>query len=299
LDTPNFGQALLGEANLLNQSVVHRSDVLGDRIPNERYEGLPGSTLVETRVGGVVRGAIVELRRCRHSYDVTNAFRIVLRWFCILSVSFTVAFILLQVVRRSDWFKERLYRDLVSGDENTRLRAASVLASVGGEPQLLRALKSADERISEMARRGLDHLWFHAAGKTAYGMMETAYALAEDKKYAESLEVLDRLLARYPNYAEALNRRAAAAWQLGEYEKSRLDCERALAINPNHYGAWQGLGIAQLQTGDVAGACRSLRTALRISPNDRVARRCLKKVEDLMRALPGNHRAPEREADAA
>jgi cytochrome c-type biogenesis protein CcmH/NrfG len=71
-----------------------------------------------------------------------------------------------------------------------------------------------------------------------------------------------------------------------------------LTINPNHYGAWQGLGIAQLQTGDLAAASQSLRMALRISPNDRVAQRCLKKVEELMRILPG-HLVPPREADAA
>jgi len=213
-------------------------------------------------------------------------------------VSFAAAYALLHLVRHSQWFKERLYHELVSGNEQTRLRAASILASVGGEDQLLRGLQSTDEQVSEMARRGLDHLWFHAAGNHAYQMMESAYALAEEKKFAESIAVLDNILARYPEYVEALNRRAAACWQLGDYEKSREDCERALSINPNHYGAWQGLGVAQLQTGDLAGASRSLRTALRISPNDRVAQRCLKKVEDLMRALPG-HAAPQREADAA
>jgi tetratricopeptide (TPR) repeat protein len=229
---------------------------------------------------------------------VIKALRTGCRWLCIISVSFAVAFGLLHLGRHTDWFKEKVYRQLISGDESSRLQAASVLAMVGAEAQLLRGLKSTDEKVSEMARRGLDHLWFHAAGKSAYQMLESAYALSEDKKFAESVEVLDRILVRYPDYAEALNRRAAASWQLGNYEKSRQDCERALAINPNHYGAWQGLGIAQLQTGDVAGACQSLRMALRISPNDRVARRCLKKVEELMRVLPG-HIIPRREADSA
>jgi tetratricopeptide (TPR) repeat protein len=201
------------------------------------------------------------------------------------------------MVRRTDWFKEKVYQQLVSGDENRRLQAASILAMVGGEEQLLRGLKSTNEGVSDVSRRGLDHLWFHAAGDTAYQMLESAYALSEEKKFTESVEVLDRLLLRFPRYAEALNRRAAALWQLGDYERSREDCERALTVNPNHYGAWEGLGIAQLQTGDLAGASQSLRMALRISPNDRVARRCLKKVEDLMRMLPG-HVVPPREADS-
>ena len=84
-------------------------------------------------------------------------------------------------------------------------------------------------------------------------------------------------------------------WQLGEYEKSRRDCERALSLNPNHYGAWQGLGVSQLQLGELTEACRSLETALRIAPNDRVTKRCLRRIEELMR---GTERTDmRREAD--
>jgi tetratricopeptide (TPR) repeat protein len=133
----------------------------------------------------------------------------------------------------------------------------------------------------------LDHLWFNAEGRTALRQMEEAYAMAEEKKFAESIVVLDRLLERYPNYVEALNRRAAAFWQVGEYERSRRDCERALALNPNHYGAWQGLGVSQLQLGDFREARRCLRTALQIAPNDKVAQRCLQKLEDFLRISPG------------
>ena len=243
-------------------------------------------------------GAIVERAGSGDSGFVINSLRMVLRWVCIVSVSFAVAFVLLHMARRTEWFREKVYRELISADAKQRLQAASILSMVGGEEQLLRALKSPDEGVSETARRGLDHLWFHAAGDTAYRMLESAYALSEEQKFAESVEVLDRILERFPRYAEALNRRAAACWQLGQYQKSRDDCERALAINPNHYGAWQGLGIAQLQSGDLPAACQSLRMALRISPNDRVARRCLKKVEDLMRLVPG-HLVPRREADSA
>lgn len=239
---------------------------------------------------------MVRCRGCRDGDVVTNVLRIGLRWVYILTVALSAAYVLSHGARRTEWFKDRMYQQLLTGDEDQRLRAVSVLADVGAESHLLRGLRSEDEGVSEMARRGLDHLWFHAAGRDAYERMETAYSLAEDRKYAESMKVLDQLLSRYPDYVEALNRRAAAAWQLGDYEKSRQDCERALKLNPNHYGAWQGLGVAQLQIGDLAAASRSLRTALRISPNDKVAQRCLKKVEDLMRKMPGQS-APPREAD--
>ena len=225
-----------------------------------------------------------------------NAIRMLLRVTCVLTTAFALAYALSHVARRTEWFKARLYQQLLTGNEGERLQAVSILADVGGEAQLLQGLKSSDEKVSEMARRGLDHLWFNAAGRTALALMEKAYALAEEKKFAESIEVLDELLARHPNYAEALNRRAAALWQVGEYERSRRDCERAVAINPNHYGAWQGLGVSQLQLGEFAEARRSLRTALQIAPNDRVTQRCLKKINDFLRVLPGEP-APPREAE--
>jgi len=233
---------------------------------------------------------------------VTGIIRRLLRLVFILTTAFGLAFLLSHFARRTDWFKDRLYHQLLTGNEDERLRAVSVLADVGAEAQLLQGLKVRDEEISEMARRGLDHLWFSAAGRGAYALMESAYALAEEQQFTESIVLLDRLLAQYPNYAEGLNRRAAAFWQLGEYEKSRRDCERALVLNPNHYGAWQGLGVSQLQLGDYSGAWQSLQNALAISPNDKVAQRCLKKLEELLRGQPSqpgqpNQPASPREAD--
>ena len=132
----------------------------------------------------------------------------------------------------------------------------------------------------------LEHLWLHAAGHEAYSMMESACQAAEKKEFKEALGILDRLTAKYPKYTEAWNRRAALHWQMGQYHKSMMDCERALSLNPNHYGAWQGLGVCHLQLGDVAEACRSLRAALKIAPHDDATRQSLKKCEDLLRTYP-------------
>jgi tetratricopeptide (TPR) repeat protein len=210
----------------------------------------------------------------------------------VLLVAFCIAWVLFQGAQRTSWFKERLYRELLAGDESQKLRAVTLLADVGAEKQLLRALTAEDERVFEMARRGLDHLWFNSAGKAAFGLMEKAYHLAEEQRYSEAVAVLDTIVKRYPKYAEAWNRRAAALWQLGDYKASLNDCQRTLILNPNHYGAWQGLGVCQLQMGELDEACRSLRMALRIAPQDKVARRCLQKCEELMRRVPGQLAIP-------
>ena len=221
---------------------------------------------------------------------------LVIRWTCIFALAFTTAFLVMHFGRRTPWYKEHLYTLLVTGDASQRLRAASGLAQVEGQEQLLRALKVDDPGVHEMARRALEHLWFSSAGQEAYDRMEVAYAAAEIADDDESLKILNVLTAKFPGYAEAWNRRAAVLWQKGEYQRSLKDCERALAINPNHYGALQGIGICQIQLGEVAEACRSLRAALKIAPHDDATRRSLQKCEELLRSYPAISK-PSRPSD--
>jgi tetratricopeptide (TPR) repeat protein len=117
-------------------------------------------------------------------------------------------------------------------------------------------------------------------------MLEQAHNAMEKKEFQRALAILDRLIERYPTFAEAWNRRGAVYWELGNYQQSADDSERALALNPNHYGAMQGIGICRLQMGDVAAACRYLRAALKVLPHDAATRESLHKCEELLRVFP-------------
>jgi len=224
---------------------------------------------------------------------VKKAVLLSIRSMFILALALSAGFLVAHFGQRTPWFKQHLYRQLVAGDAEKKLQAASLLAEVGGERQLLKALQSESEEISTTARRALEHSWFSAAGNHAYTLMESAYKAADERRYEEALKQLDGIIAQYPDFAEALNRRASVLWQLGEFKKSLADCERAVALNPNHFGAWQGLGVCHLQLGDFAAACRSLRTALKIDPHDVTARRCLQRCEDLLRVSPSGRRATQ------
>jgi tetratricopeptide (TPR) repeat protein len=206
------------------------------------------------------------------------------RWVAILVVSFVTAFGLMHFGRRTAAFKDHLYHQILTGDENQKLHAASVLAEVGGESQLLLALRQEEAEINTMARRGLEHLWFYESGQEAYQMMRAACEAEEAEDHQKALRTLDRLTRKYPRYAEGWNRRAAVFWKLGEFEKSRRDCARALKLNPNHYGAWQGLGVCELELGHLNEACQALQSALRITPHDEATLRSLKQCEKLLRS---------------
>jgi len=218
--------------------------------------------------------------------NVKKLFLVLDRALYVLVVSFCAAYLLLHLVERTSWFRNHLYHVLVQGGPAEQLRAATTLARVGAEEQLLRALKSANDSTHETARRALDHLWFNAAGSDAYELLDSAYQATEKQQLSEALVLLDRVILKYPQYAEAWNRRASVYWQLGRYEESLADCGRVLKLNPNHYGAWQGLGVCQLKLGEVAEACRALRAALAISPYDHATRQSLEKCEELLRLYP-------------
>ena len=203
--------------------------------------------------------------------------------------SFVAAFVLVYAAvwfgQYTDWNKERLYRKLLSGKHEEKISAAFDLAWLGGQDQLLRALKSPSESVRAIAVDSLWSLWFHAAGREAFRLAQSADRAMQQRRFSEALAILRRTIVEYPRFAEGWNRRAILFWQMGKYQESIADCQRVVALNPNHFGAWQGMGLCQLQLGDVDAACRSLRAALKISPHDRRLRETLRRCEELLRQL--------------
>ena len=227
---------------------------------------------------------------------VKNVLKYLARWLYILAVTFSIGFLAIHFGRRTPWYKDHLYQQLLSGDADTRLTAATKLALVGAEKQLLQGLKEESPDVHAVAQRGLEHLWFSAAGVKVYRMMDEACQASDREDFKGAMRVLDEVTSKYPKFAEGWNRRGAVLWQMGQFQKSIADCRRALSLNPNHYGALQGLGICHLQLGDVEEACRSLRLALSIAPHDESTRRSLLKCEAFLRKHPPNRRGG-RESD--
>jgi tetratricopeptide (TPR) repeat protein len=213
-------------------------------------------------------------------------FTLLLRWLCVGVVTAFCVYGGMEILHRTPWYRQRTLQKLYSGDPQAQLRAATILAHFKCQKELLLALRSDVDSARELGRRALEHIWFHEAGKDAYRLLQQANDAMEKKEHQRALAILDRMIDRYPTYAEAWNRRGSLYWELGDYEKSLADSERALALNPNHYGAMQGIGVCRLQLGDVAEACRYLRAALKILPYDDATRRSLGRCEELLRIFP-------------
>lgn len=209
-----------------------------------------------------------------------------LRWSYLALVISCAVYLTMEWISRTNWYKDRMYHQLLSGTPKQQLRAATTLARLDAQAQLLEGLKAERPAVRELARRALEHIWFNAAGDEAYELIETAYRASEKEDYTAALTILNSLIAKFPKFAEGWNRRASVYWHMGQYEKSIADSEHTLGLNPNHYGAWQGIGVCRLQLGDVAEACRCLRAALKIIPYDEKTRDSLERCEELLRLFP-------------
>ncbi len=202
--------------------------------------------------------------------------------------AFLVVYYSVLLVQHSHWNKERLYRRLMTGDREGQLRAVADLVYVNGQAQLVRALKSRSPVVRQIAANSLLNLWSLEAGGKAHRLLDKANQSIERGDHAEALLTLNELIEQYPKFAEGWNRRATLYWNLHQYQEAIADCQKVIALNPDHFGAWQGMGICQVHLGDLAGACDSLRTALKISPHDRSLQQFLDHCEELLhKVAPG------------
>lgn len=81
-----------------------------------------------------------------------------------------------------------------------------------------------------------------------------------------TLELLNALVADYPDYAEGWNQRATLYYVIGDFEASIADCAKVLELEPRHYGALAGRAMMYLQQEKRSLALRDIRAALEIHP---------------------------------
>lgn len=131
---------------------------------------------------------------------------------------------------------------------------------------LLEDLKNPDENIRKWATTELWRIWFHQKGKYGIELIERSQIMFEVGETTQAEELLTQLIREHPDFAEAWNRRAVLYYMLGEYKKSRDDCEQAIKLNPIHFGALHGLGLCHAALGNYRAAIQSFRKALEIQP---------------------------------
>lgn len=126
--------------------------------------------------------------------------------------------------------------------------------------------------------------WARSGSDTVDLLMSRAQEALKAGETALSIEILDRLIAIEPDWAEGWNQRANAFFVLQDPIRSLLDIGETLKREPRHFGALGGLGIILRQQGNDKFALQAYRRALTLYPQmDGVK----EQVESLSRDIDG------------
>src|SRR6185436_14429127 len=85
--------------------------------------------------------------------------------------------------------------------------------------------RASDEQAAKATEEKIWELWSRSDSPTAEVLLGQAVVAMNAVENAASLEILDRIIAAYPSYAEAWNKRATLQFMLGNYDASLRDID--------------------------------------------------------------------------
>ncbi|MBM6594928.1 tetratricopeptide repeat protein [Microvirga pudoricolor] len=129
-----------------------------------------------------------------------------------------------------------------------------------------RLAKAEDENEAKGIGALIERRWERSGSDTADLLMRRANEAAGKKDYPLAVELLDRVIALQPNWAEAWSQRATVLYQLDDPVAAMVDLHRVLQLEPREYNAWAGLGHIFMASDDKARALEAYRRALKLNP---------------------------------
>ncbi len=127
--------------------------------------------------------------------------------------------------------------------------------------------KASDEQAAKAVEEKIWELWSRFDSPTAEVLLGQAVVAMGAAENAASLEILDRIVAAFPTYAEAWNKRATLHFALGNYDASLKDIDKVLDLEPRHFGALAGRGMIYQRQENWTAALNAYREALSMNPS--------------------------------
>ncbi len=121
--------------------------------------------------------------------------------------------------------------------------------------------------------------WLRNASPTAELMLTQANKALQDGAFETSEVMLNKVIGTYPDYVEALNRRAMLYFNLERYEEALDDLDMVLDIEPRHFAALAGRGMILHTQGKLSEATAVLKQALEIYPEMHSVKETLKRMQ--------------------
>lgn len=143
----------------------------------------------------------------------------------------------------------------------------------------------------------------HAASKRAEvpfredsGLISAEYYLSTGK-YSQALSVLEGVINRHPQCADAFTYRGFAYHKLGDVRRAKENYEKAIQINPTHLGANRYLAATYLEAGDLRRAYEQMQV-IRMTCGAQACQELDELEADINAYRNGQRPEPEAEAPA-
>jgi len=160
---------------------------------------------------------------------------------------------------------------LAQGRADNTVPTQKLTAQETREVALDRLFASLHQASGEQAAKAVEQkiweLWSRFDSPTAEVLLGQAVVAMGASENTASLEILDRIVASYPTYAEAWNKRATLHFALGNYEASLRDIDKVLDLEPRHFGALAGRGMIYQTQENWTAALNAYREALSMNPS--------------------------------
>jgi tetratricopeptide (TPR) repeat protein len=144
--------------------------------------------------------------------------------------------------------------------------------------------KSAEANAKSIEAKIWD-IWMASDSPTAEVLLRQASKATDEGAPEEALKILDKLVERYPDFAEAWNRRATLYFLMHRYDAALADIDKVLALEPRHFGALAGRGMIYERQKNYSAAMEAYREALAINPGMEGPQEALKALESVERDI--------------
>ena len=120
--------------------------------------------------------------------------------------------------------------------------------------------------LMETENRIWDAWMSHPNGEVEQ-LMLAATQLMNSNRLSDALALYSGIIRRFPDYAEAWNKRATLYYLSGNFSASIADIDHTLALEPRHFGALSGLGLIYLRQNELRKARDAFERVLQVHPH--------------------------------
>lgn len=133
--------------------------------------------------------------------------------------------------------------------------------------ELFASLKvTTDEQEARKLENEIWLTWLSAENDEIDSLINDAFQLRREFNLIGAVDLLNQVIEKVPNYAEAWNQRAIAYFYQGKLDLALNDIDKTLELEPRHFGAMAGRAVIYLKLSRPDVARESIAEALKLHP---------------------------------